>query len=182
MVTTPSIWDVPNTVIKCRMKRTHNSFKWINALSFSTTDFEVFRRAPQPQTLDYFCKKRALLTQVTVTNLFFFLLSFSQFCFAGVSAFIYSILCPQQNTSWVSNFSMSSFKNSAIKNPAKQCVLWQMVSRDSPLQWPGFQLQHPPSCAVCKRWQSLEREVLNFPRESDYTNFIFQISGFLSGI
>lgn len=66
------VHDLPNTVTKCRMKRTHNSSKWINALFFSIRDFEVFRRASQPHRREHFCRKRALLTQVTVTNLFFF--------------------------------------------------------------------------------------------------------------
>lgn len=70
------VHDLPNTVTKCRMKRTNNSSKWINALFFSARDFEVFRRASQPHMLEYFCKKRALLTQVTVTNLFFFVVFF----------------------------------------------------------------------------------------------------------
>lgn len=40
------VYDLPNTAIKCKMKRTHNSVRWINVLFFSTTDFEVFVRAP----------------------------------------------------------------------------------------------------------------------------------------
>lgn len=73
------VHDLPNTVTKRRMKRTNNSSKWINALFFSARDFEVFRRASQPHMLEYFCKKQALLTQVTVTNLFFFCCLFLNF-------------------------------------------------------------------------------------------------------